>query len=255
MKITPEAGAESSGAGAGGDGVVELRQYTLHAGQRHVLVSLLEREFIEAQEEVGAHVLGHFYDVNDGDRFVWLRSFENMESRRKALESFYYGPVWAQHRAEANATMMDSADVLLLRPTEPVPLSLAAASFRPSNANSASSAVFAVTVYELPSPEVAQFAAHYAASIYPVLHDAGVDIVATMGSADERNTFPALPIREGVNCFVAVARHQSTQAHADFTRAWEASPAKRSMLDDLRRRSVGVLQELTLLPARRSLLR
>ena len=39
--------------------------------------------------------------------------------RREALTAFYGGPVWAEHRDAANATMVDSDDVLLLRPLRP----------------------------------------------------------------------------------------------------------------------------------------
>ena len=124
--------------------------------------------------------------------------------------------------------MVDSDDVLLLRPSEPVPPVLDDGSVRPSNADSPSDAIFALTVYQLPSPEVAEFAAHFAASMGPVLLGAGVELVATMGSAQERNTFVALPIREEVHCFVTLARHASDEAYADFTRAWEASGTKRA---------------------------
>lgn len=42
-----------------------------------------------------------------------------MDSRAEALAAFYEGPVWERHREEANATMVSSDDVLLLRPPEP----------------------------------------------------------------------------------------------------------------------------------------
>ncbi|MEU0397925.1 hypothetical protein ABZ208_35265 [Streptomyces sp. NPDC006208] len=38
-----------------------------------------------------------------------------MTRRRRSLEAFYTGPVWRKHRDAANATMIDSDDVLLLR--------------------------------------------------------------------------------------------------------------------------------------------
>src|SRR5216110_612754 len=97
--------------------IVELRQYTLHPGKRDVLIDLFEREFIETQEAVGIKVIGQFRDVDDPDRFVWLRGFRDMASRAKALQAFYGGPVWKAHRETANATMIDSDNVFLLRPT------------------------------------------------------------------------------------------------------------------------------------------
>lgn len=82
--------------------VVELRQYTLKPGKRDVLIDLFEREFIESQEVTGMRIIGTFRDLNNPDRFVWLRGFLDMAARAKALEEFYDGPVWKAHRDEAN---------------------------------------------------------------------------------------------------------------------------------------------------------
>src|SRR5437763_15643823 len=95
--------------------IVELRQYTLHPGKRDVLIDLFDREFIEPQEAIRIKVIGQFRDVDDPDRFVWLRGFREMASRAKALQDFYGGAVWKAHREAANCTMVDSNDVLLLR--------------------------------------------------------------------------------------------------------------------------------------------
>ena len=96
--------------------IVELRQYTLKPGQRDTLIELFEREFIETQEAEGMDVIGIFRDLDDPDRFVWLRGFPDMKARAKSLAAFYGGPVWKRHRETANATMIDSDNVLLLRP-------------------------------------------------------------------------------------------------------------------------------------------
>jgi hypothetical protein len=96
--------------------VVELRQYTLHPGWRDELINLFDREFVETQEAVGMAVLGQFRDLDDPDRFVWLRGFDDMPRRAEALGRFYGGPVWKAHKDRANATMIDSDNVLLLRP-------------------------------------------------------------------------------------------------------------------------------------------
>ncbi|MFF9062370.1 NIPSNAP family protein [Streptomyces sp. NPDC101213] len=95
--------------------IVELRQYTLRPGARETLIELFEREFVTGQQAVGITVGGRFRDLDDPDRFVWLRAFPDMAHRRRALEAFYTGPVWREHRDAANATMIDSDDVLLLR--------------------------------------------------------------------------------------------------------------------------------------------
>ena len=99
--------------------IVELRQYTLHPQQREVLIDLFDREFVETQEAQGMRVLGQFRDLDRPDQFVWLRGFADMPARHRALEGFYGGPVWAAHRHAANATMIDSDNVHLLRPAWP----------------------------------------------------------------------------------------------------------------------------------------
>src|SRR6184192_2568977 len=80
--------------------VVELRQYTLHPGQRDVLIDLFDREFVETQEAAGMRIIGQFRDLDHPDRFVWLRGFRDMTSRAKALTDFYGGPVWKTRSEE-----------------------------------------------------------------------------------------------------------------------------------------------------------
>lgn len=95
--------------------VLELRQYALRPGGREALASLFEHHFLDALAETGMHVPGLFADLDDPDRLVWLRGFTDMASRHRALGDFYLrGEVWREHGPAANATMIDSDDVLLL---------------------------------------------------------------------------------------------------------------------------------------------
>jgi hypothetical protein len=81
-----------------------------------VLIDLFDREFVESQEALGMKVIGQFRDLDNPDRFVWLRGFRDMPSRAQALKDFYGSPVWKGHREAASATMIDSDNVLLLEP-------------------------------------------------------------------------------------------------------------------------------------------
>jgi NIPSNAP len=95
--------------------LIELRQYLLHPGQRDTLIELFDAEFIETQEAAGMDVLGQFRDPQRPDHFVWIRGFPGLDARHESLTRFYDGPVWAEHRNAANATMIDSDNVMLLR--------------------------------------------------------------------------------------------------------------------------------------------
>ena len=96
--------------------IVELRQYTLRPGRRDDLIGLFESDLIAPQEAAGMALVGQFRDVDDPDRFVWLRGFPDMRTRAEALGRFYHGPAWRQHRDEANATMIDSDWQTRIRP-------------------------------------------------------------------------------------------------------------------------------------------
>lgn len=98
------------------DQILELRQYTLKPGTRDGFIQRFEREFLDTQEAVGIHVLGTFIDLDDADRFVWFRGFPSLEEREQSLAAFYGGPVWAAWGEETNADLIDSDDVLMLRP-------------------------------------------------------------------------------------------------------------------------------------------
>jgi quinol monooxygenase YgiN len=98
--------------------VIELRQYKIVAGKRDALIDLFERHFVDSQEALGNRLVGQFRDLDDPNRFTWIRAFEDMDHRGKALTDFYFGPVWQAHRAEANPLLDDNDNVLLLRPAQ-----------------------------------------------------------------------------------------------------------------------------------------
>ena len=104
--------------------LVEVRRYTLHPGRRDELIALFERELVAPQEAVGLRVLGWYRDRDEPDHFVWLRGFDtdDADARGRALTAFYTGEAWAAHADAANATMIDSDDVHLLRPRAPFTL-------------------------------------------------------------------------------------------------------------------------------------
>lgn len=167
--------------------IVELRQYTLHRGRRDDLIALFEREFVETQHACGIDVIGTFRDLDDADRFVWLRGFADMPSRADALQRFYGGPAWRAHRDEANATMIDSDDVLLLRPVLPLPRAA-----RPAR----TAALAAAVIPSQGSPMDAALAAFEAVGARPL---------AAFETEASPNNFPRLPVREGVAVLVVLA--------------------------------------------------
>jgi hypothetical protein len=194
------------------DNILELRQYTLHPGQRDVLVDLFERELVESQEATGMSIIGTFHDLDRPDRFVWLRGFPDMESRAAALSAFYGGPVWRAHRAAANATMVDSDNVLLLRPAGPRPgFDLTGAVRPPVGARPPSSVIFATICYgERPEPLI--------------------DPLASFETEPAENNFPALPVRTGEHVFVWFSRSPGRDPLPSTVERLRLAPTARSLL-------------------------
>ena len=86
------------------------------AAMRDAMVALFDREFVESQEAAGMRIVGQFRDLDDANRFTWIREFPHMAAREAALTAFYSGPVWRAHRETANPMLADNDNVLLLRP-------------------------------------------------------------------------------------------------------------------------------------------
>jgi hypothetical protein len=166
-------------------GVIELRQYQLHPGRRDELIDLFDRHLVEPQEACGMRVIGQFRDIDRPDWFVWLRGFEDMTARTEALGAFYHGPVWARHRDAANATMIDSDNVLLLRPA-PGP----APRWEPDER---------IALLEIAVVPIAP------GDEEPVPSEPvdGVRLAVLM-TEDSPNGFPALPVREGESVVVTI---------------------------------------------------
>lgn len=164
--------------------IIELRQYTLHPGRRDELIELFERELIEPQEAAGMRLIGLFRDLGNADRFVWLRGFADMAARRQALEEFYGGPVWRAHRDAANATMLDSYDVLLLKPAHD------GAGFADAPQSPATSLLHA-TLCELTRPVDDAFVDDFCRAA------AGSLPLACLRTETAVNDYPALPVRQG----------------------------------------------------------
>jgi hypothetical protein len=183
--------------------VYELRQYTLHAGQRDVLIDIFNREFVTSQEALGMRILGRFRDLDDPDRFVWIRGFPDLASRADLLTAFYTGPVWRAHRAEANATMIDSDNVLLLRPLDRSSRFALDSSRRLTRTPfRAGTGAAAVTICPLQPARAAAFRSHFVSEIEPTLRKAGANVRAKFVTEHSENNYPRLPVREGEEVFV-----------------------------------------------------
>lgn len=240
--------------------VIELRQYTLRPGRRDELIELFDREFVETQEDTGMIVLGQFRDLDDPDRFVWLRGFEDMETRRDALSAFYGGPVWAAHEPQANATMLDSDNVLLLRPTPgwygPARRGLAVSPSERGRPDAAAPDRFvAAALWHFP-PNTHSGVELIQDGLVPQLRQAGTAPFAVLTTETAANTFPRLPVRTGENVVAVLTSYPDETAHRRHLADVRAQPLVRNeILPAIERAQTAAPQLLRLVPTARSLIR
>lgn len=228
--------------------VLELRQYTLHPGRRDELIELFDREFVETQEAVGAQVLGQFRDRDDADRFVWLRGFADMPTRGAALAAFYGGPVWREHVAAANATMIDSDDVLLLRPVMELDLT--------GRTRGGPNTLVTVTLYHLPPGGEDAFIDFFQSDVAPMLTATDAPPLAVLRTLRAENNFPRLPVREDVNVVAWIASFAGPDQLAEHVRLLgRENRWTHDTLPVLTKQLARPPEQLQLSPTSRSLLR
>jgi len=204
--------------------VIELRRYTLHPGRRDDLVDLFERKFIEPQEALGMRVVGTFRDLDDPDRFVWLRGFADLSARADALAAFYGGPVWQRYRDDANATMVDSDDVFMLRPAgehgsfaqaQSPRVAVDAPPARPPG-------LITITLCPLRAAADEALLRAWDELVRPAWIGAEGELLACLVSETAPNTFPRLPVREGepvIAWFTRFPDRAAQQRHAALVAA------------------------------------
>jgi hypothetical protein len=230
--------------------VFELRRYALKRGQRDTLIDLFDREFVETQEAVGMCILGQFRDLDEPDSFVWMRGFTDMETRKEALESFYGGPVWKQHGPAANATMIDSDNVLLLQPVSPLHCDISRRAV--PGVTSEARGLLAITIWPLTQAGTDEVPLLFRRVVEPALRGAAITVLATYITDRSENTFPALPVREDRTVFVWMAMFHDEVDHAQHVRELEESSSWRDASQTLAAHRAGDEEVIRLRPTARS---
>jgi hypothetical protein len=204
--------------------VLEFRQYTLRSGMRERFVRLFDTKLAEPQIGLGAVVLGVFSDLDDPDRVVWLRAFRDMPTRQRSLEAFYGGPVWAAHRNDANETIIDSDNALMLQPLG----DYAARAEHPMW----DAAIVRAEIMYLASADPHRFGQVFDEIMRPRIERAGSVVSAAFISLSEPNNFPRLPLREGERVLIWFSRFDDATAERRFSEHLNAQTGWRDRIGD-----------------------
>jgi hypothetical protein len=173
--------------------VVELRRYTIAPGARESFARHFETWFPEVFQQLGASVLGHFFERGPANRFTWLRGYADMEARLAVNTAFYFGPVWKEHRDAMNRDMIDCDNVLLLRPLSPETGLCALPAVDPLAEPAGAQGIVVAQVFKSRVGVDALYAA--ADSYFAGYRGRGVTEAGILGSLDVKNNFPQHAIR------------------------------------------------------------
>jgi len=98
--------------------IVEVRSYRIKPGKRDEFIRLFEARAIDAQRSYGMKVTGPFLDVENPNKFVWLRSFPSLAERERMRDAFYEGELWKNELEAIAMPMLESYDVILCETAE-----------------------------------------------------------------------------------------------------------------------------------------
>jgi len=174
--------------------VIEFRRYTIKQGERERFAEYFESYFPEAFQQIGAIVFGQFFERKNPDGFTWIRGFRNTDARAIINASFYYGPLWREHSSTMNSLMVDSDNVLLLRPLTPEQDVPVLPAVDPVKEGKGARGVMVAQIFALNPNSVDAFA-QQAETVFGSYRAAGAREAGVLVTLDVPNNFPQLPVR------------------------------------------------------------
>jgi hypothetical protein len=93
--------------------IVEVRSYRIKPGHRAEFIAFFEKRSIPALRSHGMQVMGPLIDLENPNKFVWLRSFPSLEERERMRSEFYEGELWKNELEAIAIPMLESYDVIL----------------------------------------------------------------------------------------------------------------------------------------------
>lgn len=198
--------------------VLEIRNYLLKPGLREHFIDYFEANFITTQADVNMFILGQFRLIGEPDHFVWMRAYENMDTRLNGLLGFYDGPIWKQHRTLCNSMLVDSDNVHLLRPLDgnpdltagQTPQAISAALIDASI--SPNTGLIAVDFYDAQPGQREALIDSFCEKIQPLYHKHEVQFRGAFVGEMGHNKFPRHPAIQNEHELVVITAHKSEAA-------------------------------------------
>jgi hypothetical protein len=225
---------------------LELRNYLLKPTKFEPFHDLFNEQFVAPMNDLGGHTLGQFRIEGEPDRFVWMRGFENMQTRVKFLNDFYFAsPSWKKYRTDANGMIVNSDNVYLLKPL-PKDGNLSGRSSVAKNGLEKKKSVVVVDLYVCNS-SLARVIELFKNKYLPHLNGSGVSDTSLWVSEMAENDFPQLPVFQDKNLLAMMTAFQTEDEYrSKIKQVDDPGPElKNKMLELITTRSRWVLYSTT----------
>ena len=96
-----------------GSMIVEVRSYRITPGRRDEFIEFFEKRSVPALRSHGMKVVGPLIDLENPNKFVFLRGFPSMDDLYRMKSEFYEGKLWKEELESVAMPMIESYDVVL----------------------------------------------------------------------------------------------------------------------------------------------
>ena len=97
--------------------IVEVRSYRIKAGKRDEFIDFFEKRSVPALQSHGMKIIGPLIDLENPNKFVFLRGFPSIEDLHRMKDEFYGGDLWRKELEQIAMPMLESYDVTLCETT------------------------------------------------------------------------------------------------------------------------------------------
>jgi hypothetical protein len=90
--------------------IVEFATYRVKAGRRAEFIQFFETKAVPVMRAHGIRILGPLVDLENPNRFVWLRSFPSEAERIRRKKAFHDSAAWTGELGPVVMPMLESWD-------------------------------------------------------------------------------------------------------------------------------------------------
>lgn len=202
--------------------VIEIRNYLLKQGRRDSFINVFETLLMDTLNAKKNYVLGQYQVKNENDRFTWFRGFDDMLSRKGALEGFYSSAHWKKNENATGKHLIGYTNVYLLKPLSISTQEMDSSTAFDVNWFGKPKGVTVVDFY-VANEMRAQLLDFVQTKYDSIVRAAGVKDISYWISETTPNNYPNLPVFQDKNLLVTIAFYKDEQEYASKKMQIEAS--------------------------------